>query len=99
MQEPVRLTLKENAKLCQATKIQSLRKALVRLVLANVLVIHPQEADDFFYVERDGSLIHSAREISEFPWSPSTVDEPEFLIRLGKIFTYFSRFLPSFYPW
>jgi hypothetical protein len=45
--EKERITLKEFASVAQLpTKLAS--STLVRLVVANVLCIHPQEGDDFF---------------------------------------------------
>jgi predicted HTH transcriptional regulator len=53
MQETGKITLKEYAKLAKLPKFIA-SKTLVRLVLANVLVIHPQEADDFFTLKETG---------------------------------------------
>jgi predicted HTH transcriptional regulator len=54
MQETGKITLKEYAKLAKLPKFIA-SKTLVRLVLANVLVIHPQEADDFFTLKETGA--------------------------------------------
>ncbi|MDG1278127.1 MAG: ATP-binding protein [Algoriphagus sp.] len=48
-----KITLKEYAKLAKLPKFIA-SKTLVRLVLANVLQIHPQEADDFFTLKETG---------------------------------------------
>lgn len=53
MQETGKITLKEYAKLTKLPKFIA-SKTLVRLVLANVLQIHPQEADDFFTLKETG---------------------------------------------
>lgn len=53
MQETGRITLKEYAKLAKLPKFIA-SKTLVRLVLANVLQIHPQEGDDFFTLKETG---------------------------------------------
>ena len=54
MQETGKITLKEYAKLAKLPKFIA-SKTLVRLVLANVLVIHAQEADDFFTLKETGA--------------------------------------------
>jgi predicted HTH transcriptional regulator len=47
MQETGEITLQEFAKLAKIPRFMA-SKTLVRLVLANVLAIHPQEGDDYF---------------------------------------------------
>jgi len=54
MQETGKITLKEFAKLAKLPPFIA-SKTLVRLVLANVLVIHPQESDDFFTLKESGA--------------------------------------------
>lgn len=54
MQETGKITLKEYAKLAKLPKFIA-SKTLVRLVLANVLQIHPQESDDFFTLKETGA--------------------------------------------
>ncbi len=53
LQETDRITLKEYAKLAKLPKFIA-SKTLVRLVLANVLQLHPQEADDYFTLKETG---------------------------------------------
>jgi len=53
IEETGRITLKEYSKLAKLPKFIA-SKTLVRLVLANVLQIHPQEADDFFTLKETG---------------------------------------------
>lgn len=53
MEDTGKITLKEYAKLAKLPKFIA-SKTLVRLVLANVLQIHPQEADDFFTLKETG---------------------------------------------
>lgn len=53
IEETGRITLKEYAKLAKLPKFIA-SKTLVRLVLANVLQIHPQEGDDFFTLKETG---------------------------------------------
>lgn len=54
MEETGKITLSEFAKLAKLPKFIA-SKTLVRLVLANVLQIHPQEADDFFTLKETGA--------------------------------------------
>lgn len=51
--ESERITLKEFSKLANLPKFLA-SKTLVRLVLANVLLIHPQESEDFFTLKDSG---------------------------------------------
>jgi predicted HTH transcriptional regulator len=53
MEDTGRITLKEYAKLAKLPKFIA-SKTLVRLVLANVLQIHPQEGDDCFTLKETG---------------------------------------------
>ena len=51
--ESERITLKEFSKLANLPRFLA-SKTLVRLVLANVLLIHPQESEDFFTLKDSG---------------------------------------------
>ncbi|WP_332910680.1 hypothetical protein [Algoriphagus boritolerans] len=51
-----KITLKEFAGLAKVPRFLA-SKTLVRLVSANVLKIHPQESEDFFYAQRIGKMM------------------------------------------